>query len=228
MRFSTVDPLAELKPWLSTYAYCSNNPINRIDPDGRFDIEKETQKKYPQLTDYMKGLSNDWNNKEQRFKDNFMEKSGLTEKQVNDMLEFGKGPKLEVKDLTKEKANGTTLVFLDTRTGKETNALDGKGLITLSTKIVDMMEKAVTNEEKGVALLMVESTVFHEGTHFGNAKVHGNSDANGKFGKDPGKSFEKDAYGRDIDPSNVKRVWRALQPVQIIPTPKTPLLKIIP
>lgn len=228
MRFSTVDPLAELKPWLSTYAYCSNNPINRIDPDGRFDIEKETQKKYPQLTDYIKGLSNDWNNKEQRFKDNFMEKSGLTEKQVNDMLEFGKGPKLEVKDLTKEKANGTTLVFLDTRTGKETNALDGKGLITLSTKIVDMMEKAVTNEEKGVALLMVESTVFHEGTHFGNAKVHGNSDANGKFGKDPGKSFEKDAYGRDIDPSNVKRVWRALQPVQIIPTPKTPLLKIIP
>ena len=36
-RFTTMDPLAEKKPWLSPYHYCSNNPINKIDPDGRFD-----------------------------------------------------------------------------------------------------------------------------------------------------------------------------------------------
>lgn len=29
--------MAEKKPWLSPYHYCSNNPINRIDPDGRVD-----------------------------------------------------------------------------------------------------------------------------------------------------------------------------------------------
>jgi len=36
-RFTTVDPLAEKKPWLSPYTYCSDNPINRIDPDGKDD-----------------------------------------------------------------------------------------------------------------------------------------------------------------------------------------------
>jgi len=36
-RFWMIDPLAEKKPWLSPYHYCSNNPINRIDPDGKHD-----------------------------------------------------------------------------------------------------------------------------------------------------------------------------------------------
>ena len=34
-RFSTVDPLAEKYYSISPYAYCANNPVNRIDPDGR-------------------------------------------------------------------------------------------------------------------------------------------------------------------------------------------------
>jgi RHS repeat-associated protein len=35
-RFTTQDPLSEMKPWMSPYAYCGNNPVNTIDPDGRF------------------------------------------------------------------------------------------------------------------------------------------------------------------------------------------------
>jgi RHS repeat-associated protein len=34
-RFTTQDPLAEKYPWISQYAYCLNNPVNNIDPDGR-------------------------------------------------------------------------------------------------------------------------------------------------------------------------------------------------
>ncbi|GAB6013507.1 RHS repeat domain-containing protein [Viscerimonas tarda] len=37
-RFTTVDPLAEKYYSISPYAYCLNNPINRIDPDGRADF----------------------------------------------------------------------------------------------------------------------------------------------------------------------------------------------
>jgi hypothetical protein len=37
---ATVDiKMAEKKPWLSPYVYCLNNPLNRIDPDGRHDYQ---------------------------------------------------------------------------------------------------------------------------------------------------------------------------------------------
>jgi RHS repeat-associated protein len=34
-RFMSIDPLAEKYPWMSPYAYCGNNPITRVDKDGR-------------------------------------------------------------------------------------------------------------------------------------------------------------------------------------------------
>jgi RHS repeat-associated protein len=37
-RWHTQDPLMEKKPWISTYVYCSNDPINKIDPDGMDDV----------------------------------------------------------------------------------------------------------------------------------------------------------------------------------------------
>ena len=40
-RFSTPDPLCEMKPWQSPYMYCSGNPVNRIDPTGLADILPE-------------------------------------------------------------------------------------------------------------------------------------------------------------------------------------------
>ena len=36
-RFTTIDPLAEKYPSISPYAYCKENPINRVDSDGRID-----------------------------------------------------------------------------------------------------------------------------------------------------------------------------------------------
>ncbi len=31
-----MDPLCEKKPWNNPYVYCVGNPVNRIDPDGRY------------------------------------------------------------------------------------------------------------------------------------------------------------------------------------------------
>ena len=38
----SVDPLADKYPHLSPYAYCADNPVMRIDPDGRADTESYT------------------------------------------------------------------------------------------------------------------------------------------------------------------------------------------
>jgi RHS repeat-associated protein len=41
--FISRDPLFEARPWMSAYAYCSNNPINRFDPTGLFDTKADAE-----------------------------------------------------------------------------------------------------------------------------------------------------------------------------------------
>jgi RHS repeat-associated protein len=44
--FISRDPLFEAKPWMSCYAYCRNNPLKYIDPDGRDEWEVDNAGKY--------------------------------------------------------------------------------------------------------------------------------------------------------------------------------------
>jgi RHS repeat-associated protein len=37
--FWTPDSKTEKKPWISPYVYCSDNPVNRVDPDGKWDSD---------------------------------------------------------------------------------------------------------------------------------------------------------------------------------------------
>ena len=38
-RWHVVDPMANKRNWVSSYSYCQNNPMNRIDPDGAYDTD---------------------------------------------------------------------------------------------------------------------------------------------------------------------------------------------
>ena len=42
-RFTTMDPLAEERLWISPYNFVQNNPINRIDPSGALDWEPDSK-----------------------------------------------------------------------------------------------------------------------------------------------------------------------------------------
>jgi RHS repeat-associated protein len=61
-RWWVPDPLAEKRPWESTYSFCGNNPVNRIDPDGRkwkTTLDKEIAKQLQQkIANRDKSLAN--------------------------------------------------------------------------------------------------------------------------------------------------------------------------
>lgn len=50
-RFTTMDPLAEKKPWFSPYHYCSDNPLTRIDPTGLTDYVRRDGTQYAHVED---------------------------------------------------------------------------------------------------------------------------------------------------------------------------------
>jgi hypothetical protein len=212
-RFMTMDPLAEKFPWQSPYVFCSNNPVNRIDPDGRVDMDVKLQALYPKLTEYLKNLSTEWNNQSAQFKTAFKETSGLNDTQITEMLTFGQGPKLTVTDLdtSTKSTNGETYFSSDGKGGVN-NQNNGKGKIALDNDVVGMMENAQTAMDQEIGHIMVESTTFHELTHVGNGTTSHTTDGN--FGES-GKAFETKAYGKDINRSNVKAYRESLQPVPI-------------
>ena len=49
--WQSVDPLAEKLPGVSVYAYCSNNPIVFIDPDGKYYVGKDKSRVSVRIVD---------------------------------------------------------------------------------------------------------------------------------------------------------------------------------
>jgi RHS repeat-associated protein len=221
-RFMTVDPLAEKYYSISPYAYCLNNPVKYFDPDGRFVMSAVMQKAYPRLTENMQRIASEWSGKSEQFKNALIESSGLNEKQIKNMLTFGKGPELKVENLdTKSsQSNGRTFLIM-TPDGKVNNI--GNGKISLDDNVVNMLESAQTPIDNAAGNIMVESTVLHEITHVGNAQT--TNTGNGNF-NESGKNFEFRAFGKDISRSNVRSFAAEVTPQNI--NTKTPQIQVAP
>ena len=87
-------------------------------------------------------------------------------------------------------------------------------VITINNKLVENYENAITTEEIGIAELMLESTLFHESVHVGlytksDGKYGGAADVSRNI-KDQGEAFEKKVYGIDVEPINVKELYKKM------------------
>ncbi len=236
-RWNVPDLLSEDAFSWSPYRAFFNNPLKYTDPDGLFEIDSKTEKMYPELAEYLKNVLTSYNNKSEDFKKAFMETSGLNEKEVTNLLTYGSGPKLEVTNLDEvedkngngrlDKQNGRTIGVRKKGEEEVNNALKGKGLIYLDDDIVNIFTDADRTSHYKKAKLgtrLLESTLFHEVTHFGNLKK--NKNGNGKF-KESGKAFEQQVYGKDIGRGLTLRQLSRIKPLapQTI-KPKIELKKI--
>ena len=207
-RWIKPDLLEAEAPMWTPYRFAFDNPIRFLDPTGQFEIDATTAAKYKKLTAYLKNIATEYAEKPAEFKKAFKEYSELSDEQIKQMLTFGEGPKIEVKDLDKytwffwidKEVNGGTIVFKNKKTGVLKNRNDGKGLIRLDDDVVNKLEKATTDDGKEAGKILVESTLFHECTHFGDVKKDGKSET-----IETGKEFEKKAYGKDIGRGNVDK-----------------------
>ena len=95
----------------------------------------------------------------------------------------------------------------------------GQGLIKLDDDVVNRLENAKTMKEYRAGETLVESTLFHEGVHYGTGVRKSNESEYTKNGKEKGKEFETRVYGEDVDRGNADRIANPtispLKPIQV-------------
>ena len=214
-RWVVIDMKTEKASNWTPYRFSYDNPERFYDPNGQFEIDKATEKKYPELAAYLKNLSKEYRKKPQEFKNIFEAYSQLSNKEIRKILAYGKGPKLEVANLdTKASStNGQTIQYKNLKTGVMSNALNGKGLIKLDDDVVGRLENAKTDMDRMEAHILVESTLFHETIHFGDAKSDGKENKSIKLPDgtidtytEIGKAFENKWYGQDVGRYNTSTI----------------------
>ncbi|HLF62254.1 MAG TPA: RHS repeat-associated core domain-containing protein [Saprospiraceae bacterium] len=206
-RWISVDPLADAAPSWTPYRYGFDNPMRFYDPYGQFEIDEETARQHKRFASYLRLLEKTYANKPTEFRAAFKQYSELSDSQISEMLTYGSGPKITIHDL--EGANGTTPMLLNEKgEGRAT------GEIVIDSDIVDYYEAAYENlmgdeVASKTAELALESTLFHEATHYGDIMSDGKLTQTGvektpfgtrisKTGVEGGKAFEISVYGQDL------------------------------
>jgi hypothetical protein len=194
-RWHSIDPLAEKYYAWSGYNYVGNDPINMVDPDGRYQLPDEVAQKYKEFANYIN------NGIQEVLKSpnivNGLKKYGqFTDEQIKTMVSPNSGPTIETK---------TDIPFGGAGYypgGKDSNIQIDESLL--------IQFKNANDADKQAALLLIVSTLLHESVHYGDwqdGNPNDNQDAlyklvsvpgEGEFpmhqGSEKGHVFESEVY----------------------------------
>ncbi len=218
-RWFKTDVMESEAPMWSPYRFGFDNPILFSDSEGSFEIDEATKKAYPKLDAYLKNLANEYASKPEEFKKAFKRWGDLTDKQVADMLEYGKGPTISVANLDRDTdGDGVEdrLINGITNRGPENPGTDINSEengpfhtnIVLDDDILASFNMDTDSEGNGEGKTLLESTVFHEATHYGDNKDGEKTRIKGKV-METGKQFEKKVYGNDVSRGNYRETHRS-------------------
>jgi len=116
----SIDPHCERYPWISPYAYCMNNPVNMIDPDGRDAV-------FIAFPDYkISAFGRQWSNLGHAGVLLIDNKTGVTK-----YYEYGRYDKAEIGEVRQRTISN---VVIDKETGKPTAASMDKVMGEISDK----------------------------------------------------------------------------------------------
>lgn len=148
--FLSVDAFSNINQTYSPYVFADDNPILFIDYNGNFRMSARQQRRYPQLTNILIHIQQTATNDPQVY-NAFKETLKLTDDECSQILEWGKGPKVSVKNFK--------IAYAGT--------IDQNNII-LDKKGVKMLEgyskNTYTNTANGLVAFYY-SVVLHEAQH---------------------------------------------------------------
>lgn len=190
-RWGLPDQLADNAPAQTPFRYGFNNPLKFVDPDGRFEMSAEMQRKYPRLASFLK------NNMNEAIRNptimlGLMKYGELGGADIYRDVQWGMGPKIlegskeDMKDVYGMPLNGR---FFNREPSN----------IYLNETIMLQLEEALSSNSSA-ALLLVLSTVLHEYVHYNYLEWRRRNKIIGDYsGFEKGAAFEEYVFGRDID-----------------------------
>jgi RHS repeat-associated protein len=199
-RFTTLDKRAHNYMSYSPYGYVVNNPINNIDVNGNFILPQAFIEKYKLVAQYLEnGIQGILDNR--RIVDALKKHGGFSDKQIREVLTWGKGPTVEPYDLGPLDIKSPVLGF--------TGGLKGNPApLLININMFEELEKAEV-KDKEYWLFLIAVTILHESVHYGY-----NENSLKTKTREEGEDFEKDAYGKVIKMDNYRQVldqWKTRQ-----------------
>jgi RHS repeat-associated protein len=149
-KFLSLDPAFKITFDLSSYSFAGNNPIYFMDYNGMFRMSKKMQREYPEVTQMLKNMYS-FMLHEPRIYNAYKETLQLSDKQIESIFKWGRGPKITIKDL---EGYGETDY--------------GNGRIYLDKGFIGRLKRPQAEDYYELDVLRIFMTIVHEAGHYGN------------------------------------------------------------